>query len=646
MASVSVKQIICLGVLLMYWAVPGGAVTIQGARTNQVIEGFGANVNYRSWNGSELQPVLDALIDEAGMTIFRVVYDLTDWEASNDNTNADLFNWSYYNGVYRSTEFTRLWNMFAYLNSRGITNGAFFNFMGGGPGWMIQSDGSSGTLKSGMEPEWAEMITSMLVYARNTMGLQFSLVAPDNEPNSISYPEGIHIPTAKQYTNALHKLALRLDSAGMGDVGLVGPDVAGGGTTYMPEMMADPVIMAKLKHFGLHDYSSGGGSSSSVSSYIADSAYPDRTLWLTEFTEWCAECENGVRGTNSWSFARGIAEDLLSYLANGAAGTLVWEGYDSRYAHGPAYGGVSGTNKWSYWGLFAVDNPTNAVKTYTARKQFYTHAQVSKWVSPGSQRVGITGSTSSFSPLLAFKHTGLGQVTIVGVNTSSIVATLRGTNYSLPTVPRFSLYYTSATTNLAYGGNVPVTNGTFSATIPADCVFTLTYTAPSPLVVTTTDLPSAVVGETYSSALTASGGVPPYIWSVASNAAAPAGLTLSTNGILSGVPASVGLFDIPVVVTDSANAQASQEVSLEVMELVVVLDAPTQSSDEIGDLGFRLKLLVNIPGTYMIQRTSDFGTWEDVQEVLCTNGAVEVTNHNSIATSAQFYRAYKVTTAP
>ncbi len=639
------KYIVCLGVLLLCPVLRGTAVTIQGAKTNQVIDGFGVNVNYRSWNGSELRPVLDALIDEAGMTLFRVVYDLTDWETTNDNTDPALFNWAYYNGVYSSTEFTRLWDMFAYLNARGITNGAFFNFMGGGPSWMIQSDATSGTLKSGMEPEWAEMITSLLVYARNTMGLQFSLVAPDNEPNLTSYPEGIHLPTAKQYTNALHKLALRLDSAGMSDVGLVGPDAAGGGTTYMPEMMADPVIMAKLKHFGLHDYSSGGGSSPTVYSYITNSAYPDRTLWLTEFTEWCDECENGVRGTNSWSFARGIAEDLLSYLANGAAGTQVWEGYDSRYAHGPAYGGVSGTNKWSYWGLFAVDNPTNAVKTYTARKQFYTHAQVSRWVSPGSQRINIAGGTSPFSPLLAFKHMGLGQVTIVGVNTSTSAATLRGTNNSLPTVPRFSLYYTSATTNLAYGGSVPVTNMAFSATIPANCVFTLTYTTPLPLVVTTTELPSAEVGAAYSFPLAASGGSPPYLWAVASNASAPAGLTLSTNGVLSGVPSSAGGYDIPVVVTDSAQAKASQDVSLEIIEPIMTLEAPPQTADEIGDFGFRLTLLVNMPGTYVIQRTSDFSAWDDVQEVICTNGVVEVTNHNDAAASAWFYRAFKLTTA-
>jgi hypothetical protein len=85
----------------------------------------------------------------------------------------------------------------------------------------------------------------------------------------------------------------------------------------------------------------------------------------------------------------------------------------------------------------------------------------------------VSGSVSSLSPLLAFNHPTLGLVTIVGINTSGSAATLSGALASLPAVPYLDLYYTSATTNLAYAGTVAVTNGMFSATIPADCVFTL-----------------------------------------------------------------------------------------------------------------------------------------------------------------------------
>jgi hypothetical protein len=76
--------------------------------------------------------------------------------------------------------------------------------------------------------------------------------------------------------------------------------------------------------------------------------------------------------------------------------------------------------------------------------------------------------------LLAFKHAKFGQITIVGINTSASATTLNGTLAGLPLVPRLELFYTSPTTNLADAGPVLVTNGTFTASIPSNCVFTLT----------------------------------------------------------------------------------------------------------------------------------------------------------------------------
>ncbi len=79
--------------LLIVWfvfSVSAGAatVTINGGQTYQIIDGFGVNANHRSWTNSELQPVLDALIDQGGMTLFRVTYDRPDWEATNDNNDS------------------------------------------------------------------------------------------------------------------------------------------------------------------------------------------------------------------------------------------------------------------------------------------------------------------------------------------------------------------------------------------------------------------------------------------------------------------------------------------------------------------------------------------------------------------------------
>jgi hypothetical protein len=66
-----------------------------------------------------------------------------------------------------------------------------------------------------------------------------------------------------------------------------------------------------------------------------------------------------------------------------------------------------------------------------------------------------------------------------------------------------------------------------------------------------TTLPWTNVGTAYSQTLTASGGTPPYTWTVAADSALPPGLTLSLAGLLSGTPSYAGTFNFAVILTDS-----------------------------------------------------------------------------------------------
>lgn len=92
-------------------------------------------------------------------------------------------------------------------------------------------------------------------------------------------------------------------------------------------------------------------------------------------------------------------------------------------------------------------------------------------------------------------------------------------------------------------------------------------TSGDPLVVSTTGaLPEGAVGQPYATILSASGGVPPYAWSLRSGSSLPGGLTLSSDGIISGAPVAGGTSRFVVQATDSANASATaqQELSLTV----------------------------------------------------------------------------------
>jgi len=85
-------------------------------------------------------------------------------------------------------------------------------------------------------------------------------------------------------------------------------------------------------------------------------------------------------------------------------------------------------------------------------------------------------------------------------------------------------------------------------------------TSPPPLAVSTTSLPPATVGVSYSVTITASGGVGPYTWS----GTTAGGVTLSATGLLSGTPSAVGTFNEGVTVTDSTGAKASASLPLTV----------------------------------------------------------------------------------
>jgi hypothetical protein len=78
--------------------------------------------------------------------------------------------------------------------------------------------------------------------------------------------------------------------------------------------------------------------------------------------------------------------------------------------------------------------------------------------------------------------------------------------------------------------------------------------APPPLTITTSSLPNGVVGTSYSASVAASGGTPPYTWSITSGSL-PSGLTLNPNsGAITGTPnGSPGKSSFTMQVTDSGS---------------------------------------------------------------------------------------------
>ncbi len=82
-----------------------------------------------------------------------------------------------------------------------------------------------------------------------------------------------------------------------------------------------------------------------------------------------------------------------------------------------------------------------------------------------------------------------------------------------------------------------------------------------------TTLPAAVVGTPYSATLQAAGGKAPFTWTLVAGSTLPAGLTLSTAGVISGTPTGSGAFTFTIQVADSTAGtpqKATQTFSLAV----------------------------------------------------------------------------------
>ena len=100
---------------------------------------------------------------------------------------------------------------------------------------------------------------------------------------------------------------------------------------------------------------------------------------------------------------------------------------------------------------------------------------------------------------------------------------------------------------------------------------------PPPLEIQTESLPDALINQSYSQILLASGGRPPYTWTIVSGALPP-GLSLNADGTISGIPTQQWKYDFTLQVTDTDNMKDSRALSISVVgasgtiEIALTLD--------------------------------------------------------------------------
>ncbi len=195
--------------------------------------------------------------------------------------------------------------------------------------------------------------------------------------------------------------------------------------------------------------------------------------------------------------------------------------------------------------------------------------------------------TGSFMTLAADNNTNVYSFARFNANQRFIVVLNNSSATQTETIPAYEAgaAYGSTFTNvtpLVNGVTEPTSytvdsNGNLSVTVNGHYAVILEqqgtplFGSTNPVVtsptISTTSLSAATVNSNYSATLAATGGTSPYTWSL-SNGTLPAGLSLSTAGVISGTPTTSGSSSFTVKVTDANGKTATQSLSLTVNQPV------------------------------------------------------------------------------
>ena len=400
---------------------------------------------------------------------------------------------------------------------------------------------------------------------RNTENLQFAILDPINEPDW----DGIEGPQVDQwqYVRLLHKLALKLDALGLGDIEFSGPNTAAIGTgvnTYMPEMMGDPLVMSKLNHVGLHNYA---GSTGGAAAAIQGSQYPGTHFWITEVTN---------------------PPEMVMQIGGNANGILVWDGFDSAYIHPTLHGAnMTPPNDAGNGPSPLAYNVNTGI--YTPRKSFYEDQQLFKFAPPGSVRISAAESNGSLT-IYAYYHQATDRITIVGRSTSGSNINVVGSLSNLPAATSFELYKTDAGSNFARQADVLVTNGSFAFVAPANSYFTLTTLAAPDTTPPTVSMTAPANGATVAGTVTVS--------AVASDDRGVAGVQFFLDGS-------------PLGAEDTLSPYSFQWNTTTVLNGVHILEA--KARDAAGNIAFSSHVTVTVnndatPPTVTVTAPADGAT--------------------------------------
>lgn len=281
----------CLAILVTALAAraqndqPMGQITIDSGQKFQEIQGFGVNYTGPCFRDDQ-KPMFDKLIDDLGVTMFRVVPYLvySNWEETPGQENSEHWNNRYSTAIFEGT-----WNGVRYLNFRGIR--PVLALMGPVPTWMtdrapaprhkVCQENVAPSLQGHLSPahhdDFAEEVVSMVEYTRTQAHIEY--FSPFNETDCYP-PEGPRIDP-DEAPNVLLAVARKLRKEGFGDARLAVPDNAVITNDYTDPILKEDELMNQVRAFTFHTY--GENSVGPQVEHVKSSKYSQVPVWLTEY---------------------------------------------------------------------------------------------------------------------------------------------------------------------------------------------------------------------------------------------------------------------------------------------------------------------------------------------------------------------------
>jgi thermitase len=269
---------------------------------------------------------------------------------------------------------------------------------------------------------------------------------------------------------------------------------------------------------------------------------------------------DGSGSASDYDVAQGIiwaadnGADVVNLSLGGPGGsTTLRDAVDYAWSRGVvvvAAAGNSGNGTTQYPAAYPNAIAVAATTSYDTRASFSTYGSWVDIAAPGSSILSTVrggsyqawSGTSMAAPVVA-GAAGLAFAGLAGATSISVRAALE-----------------RAVVDLAPSGRDPYFG---AGRLDLSKLFGAPPPAAAPLAVTTASLPAAIAGQAYSATLNASGGVPPYSWSLVSGSL-PDGLVLGTSGTFAGTPTAAGSFAFSVRAADAAGASVTRTFWLSV----------------------------------------------------------------------------------